>query len=163
MYQRILVPVDGSPTSTGGLDEAIRLASLVGAQLRLVHVLDDIVIGSGFETAATYLHDVLPMRRKAGERILEDARTRVASAGLAVDTVLVENVGHRTSEIVVAQANAWHAELIVLGTHGRRGVGRFVIGSDAEQILRMAPVPVLLVRGEPSLDDVPVGTTAPTV
>jgi nucleotide-binding universal stress UspA family protein len=58
---------------------------------------------------------------------------------------------------VIEQAKAWGADLIVIGTHGRRGVGRLLLGSDAEQIVRMAPVPVLLVRAP----EVKEGTAAP--
>ena len=53
----------------------------------------------------------------------------------------------RSSDLVIAKAKEWGAQLIVLGTHGRRGVGRMLLGSDAEQVLRQSPVPVLLVRG----------------
>ena len=73
-------------------------------------------------------------------------REGVAAAGVPVETALVESQGERVSEIVVEQARAWPADLIVIGTHGRRGVDRVLMGSDAEQIARRAPVPVLLVR-----------------
>jgi nucleotide-binding universal stress UspA family protein len=69
---------------------------------------------------------------------------------VAVDKVLVECYARRTSEVVCEQANAWHADLIVVGTHGRRGVRRMMLGSDAEQIVREAPVPVLVVRAPES-------------
>jgi nucleotide-binding universal stress UspA family protein len=63
-----------------------------------------------------------------------------------VDSVLDDTLGGRISDRVLAQAQQWPAQLIVIGTHGRRGVGRLLLGSDAEQVLRQAPVPVLLVR-----------------
>ena len=131
MYQRILVPIEGSPTSTRGLDEAIRLAQLTGATLRLLHVLDDLVLATSFETGATYMNDVLPMIRKAGESILMIGKARVAAAGVTVDTLLLECFAKRTSEIVIAQAQAWKADLIVLGTHGRRGIGRLLMGRSS--------------------------------
>ena len=146
MYQRILVPFDGSPTSTRGLDEAIALARLTGARLRLLHLVDDLVYASGFETGAVYLSDVLPVMRQAGRTILANGRDRAQRAGLEVDTELVEGMGPRLAEVVAEQAATWGADLIVIGTHGRRGVGRMLLGSDAEQVLRSAPVPVLLVR-----------------
>ena len=65
---------------------------------------------------------------------------------MPVDTVLIENLDARVSQLVVEHARAWGADLIVLGTHGRRGLARVLMGSDAEQIARTAPVPVLLVR-----------------
>jgi nucleotide-binding universal stress UspA family protein len=145
MYQRILVPYDGSPTSTLGLDEAVKLARLTGAELRLIHVVDDLAFATGFESATVYVGDVLPMMRAAGAEILAQGKARVGS-GVEVDTVLLEGMATRVCDVVVEQVRAWNADLIVIGTHGRRGVGRLLMGSDAEQIVRLAPVPVLLVR-----------------
>ena len=146
MYQRILVPVDGSSTSTRGLDEAIKLAKLTGASLRLIHVVDPLTFATGFELYGAYAGNVIPLMKEAGEKILEQARTLVAASGVKVDTLLFDSLATRVSDTVVEQAKAWDADLIVIGTHGRRGVKRLMLGSDAEQIVRMAPVPVLLVR-----------------
>ncbi len=146
MYRRILVPIDGSATSAHGLDEAIKLAKLTGASLRLMHVGDELAFATGFETYPTYAADLAPLMKQAGEEILEQGRACVAANGIAVDTQLFETFATRVSELVVEQAKAWGADLIVIGTHGRRGVGRLLLGSDAEQIVRTAPVPVLLVR-----------------
>jgi nucleotide-binding universal stress UspA family protein len=82
MYQRILEPIDGSPTSNRGLDEAIQLAKLTGASLRLIHVVDEMTFATGFETYAAYAGDVIPMMRQAGEEILALGKARVAAAGL---------------------------------------------------------------------------------
>ena len=143
MYKRILVPVDGSATSNRGLDEAIRLAKLTGARLRLVHVVDGLIFSTGFELATGDIFGVLV---EAGAKILSEARARVEASNVAVDTFLPETFGGRVCDIVNTQAKVWSADLIVIGTHGRRGVGRLFIGSDAEQIVRTATVPVLLVR-----------------
>ena len=145
MYQRILVPVDGSATSNRGLDEAIRLAQLSGARLRLVHVVDGLIFSTGFELSTG---DILGVLVDAGVQILSEAKARVEASGVAVDTYLPEAFGGRVCDIVNAQAKLWNADLVVIGTHGRRGVRRFLIGSDAEQIVRTASVPVLLVRPE---------------
>ena len=142
-YRRILVPVDGSPTSNAGLDEAIKLAKLTGARIRLVHVLDGNLFGIGCET---FVGDVLGMLSEAGARILTEAKARVDSSGAPVDTFITDMFGERVCDVVADQANIWKADLIVLGTHGRRGARRLLLGSDAEQIVRSAPVPVLLVR-----------------
>ena len=143
MYQRILVPVDGSKTSDCGLEEAVRLASMTGARLRLVHVVDGPVFSTGMEFITA---DVYGLLIEAGAQVLSEAKAKVESAGIAVDTFLSEAFGERVCDVVLAQVKLWNADLIVIGTHGRRGVGRLLIGSDAEQILRAAPVPVLLVR-----------------
>ena len=143
MYERILVPVDGSPMSTQGLDEAIKLAKLTGACLRLVHVVDQLTFATGYEI---YTGDVIGMLREAGEQILGVAKARAQAGGIAATTFLCETFGTRVCDLVIEQAKEWQADLIVIGSHGRRGVSRLLLGSDAEQVVRMAPVPVLLVH-----------------
>lgn len=146
MYQRILVPIDGSRTSLKGLGEAIRLAKLAGGALRLIHVVDELKYVTGFETGAAYNEDLVPLMEEAGRQVLELGRKTAQRDGIEAETVLFTTLAGRVSDLVVEQAKAWNADLIVIGTHGRRGVGRVLMGSDAEQILRSAPVPVLLVR-----------------
>jgi nucleotide-binding universal stress UspA family protein len=146
MYERILVPVDGSATSAAGLGEAMKLAKLTGAQLRLLHVVDDMPLAMSAEGYGAMTADLLSLLGEAGQKILQAARERVAAAGIAVDTVIFDSLGGRVCDRVAEQAAEWKADLIVLGTHGRRGIGRMVLGSDAEQVLRTSPVPVLLVR-----------------
>ena len=146
MYERILVPVDGSATSNLGLDEAIELAKLTGAQIRLLHVVDEMPFVMSADGYGATSADVLKILREDGAAILQNARSRVRDSSVAVDTVLYESFSGRICQKVVDEANEWKADLVVLGTHGRRGVERLVLGSDAEQIARTAPVPVLLVR-----------------
>jgi len=143
MYQRILVPVDGSPTSHRGLEEAIQVAKLTHARLRLVHILDQLSLTLYTQSFAVNRLDEL---RAGGAMILDKAQTLVREHGIEVDTVLVDNFSGPVDETVVSEASKWPADLIVLGTHGRRGIGRWTLGSDAERILRIAPCPVLLVR-----------------
>lgn len=146
MYERILVPIDGSETSSAGLQEAIRLAKLTGSQLRLLHAVDEMPFVMSAEGYSAISADVLALLHEAGEQILQNGRTLVRESGLAVDTVLFDSLSGRLCDLVAEEARKWHADLIVLGTHGRRGVGRLLMGSDAEQIVRSAPVSVLLVR-----------------
>lgn len=148
MYQRILVPTDGSATSEKGLAEAIALAKLSGGRIRLVHVVDAMSVAMGADGFASYSAEVLPLLREAGTEILRRARERVQDAGVTVDVTLREVLAGRVADQVIEEATAWPADLIVIGTHGRRGVRRLVLGSDAEQVLRVSSVPVLLVRGE---------------
>jgi nucleotide-binding universal stress UspA family protein len=146
MYQRILVPVDGSATSNAGLAEAIKLAKLTGAQLRLIHVIDEMPFLMNAEGYGPLSGDLLATLKETGENILQQARMLVKDNDIAVDTALFESLTGRLSDRVAEQAKEWNADLIVLGTHGRRGMNRMLLGSGAEQILRTAPVPVLLVR-----------------
>lgn len=159
MYSRILVPVDGSPTSDAGLDEAIRLARLSGGRIRLAHLVDELPY---LPESATFGATVPEVNRPAverGDRLLRRRRARVADEGLAVDTVQEEGIGKPLAEFVCEQVDAWQADVIVLGTHGRRGMSRLLLGSGAEQIVRRANVPVLLVRftdrGDPARREQP--------
>ncbi len=147
MYQRILVPIDGSPTSDKGLSEAISLARLTGGRIRLLHVIDALPVAVGADAFAGYSAEILPLMREGGQTILDQARQRVVEAGVSVDTTMREIIAGRVCDLVLEEAAGWLADIIVLGTHGRRGVRRLMLGSDAEQILRSAPVPVLLVHG----------------
>ena len=150
MYQRILVPIDGSSTSGRGLDEAIQLARLTGGRLRLAHVIDELSFALAMDAYAGYDGNWLEELRANATRMLEAARARAAEKDVEADIVILDNFKGTVHDQVIAQAQASKAELIVIGTHGRRGIGRWVMGSSAEHILRMSPVPVLLVRAPES-------------
>jgi nucleotide-binding universal stress UspA family protein len=145
-YTRILMPIDGSPTSDKALAEAIRLAQSPGARLRLLHVVDELSYVNGFEPAMNYLKDTLPLMQQAGEKLLARAREKAEGQGVPTDSVLIVGGPGRLWEHVVEQAGSMQADLVVVGSHGRRGLGRVLLGSDAEQIVRHAPGPVLVVR-----------------
>lgn len=151
MFKRILVPVDGSRTSEHGLAQALMLARSQRATLHLLHVLDEhILIGYAEAGAvAAVTEEFLDALRESGEKILERARAKAAKAGVRSKTVLADNIMGSIAEVIVAQARKARADLIVMGTHGRRGVTRLVLGSAAEGVVRSAPVPVLLVRAAP--------------
>ncbi len=146
MYTHILVPVDGSPTSDRGLEEAVKLAKLTGARIRLIHVIDQLFYAGGMEGFGAMTVDLIPLLREGGARTLQTCKIRVEATGVPVDTVLFDSSDGRVCDLVVTEATNWPADLIVIGTHGRRGVGRVFMGSDAEQIVRHATTPVLLVR-----------------
>ena len=158
MYQRILVPVDGSPTSNAGLAEAIRLAELTGAHMRVLHVVDEMPFIMGADGYAALSGDVFTMLKESGRAVLEQARLKVHVAGIPVEAALFESLSGRLCDRVAQQVQEWGADVIVVGTHGRRGVGRMLLGSDAEQIVRTSTVPVLLVRGTPAEPDHPTAT-----
>jgi len=146
MYQRILVPVDGSSSCRHGLSEAIAVAKLTGGSIRLIHVIDEPLVALGFDGAALGAGDLFELVREGGQRVLADATEVVKLAGVPVDDRLLDSFDGRVCNLVAKAAQDWPADLIVIGTHGRRGVDRLLLGSDAEQILRLSPVPVLLVR-----------------
>lgn len=145
MYQHILVPVDGSTTSDRALQEALKLAQQQGAQLRLIYVLENILFPDNeayFDYAA--LQEVV---KRNGENVLERAKTAAQQAGIEAETMLLETAGERIASVIVAEAQRWPADLIVIGTHGRSGFNRLLFGSVAEGVVRTAQIPVLLIRG----------------
>jgi len=146
MYSRILVPIDGSKTAAAGLREAIRLAKDQGAALRVVHVVDKMAI-IGVTESGMNPRPVLAKLARSGRAVLDEARRSAKKAGLAAETVLHEPVTKRVADEVLREAKRWKADLIVMGTHGHRGIRRLVLGSDADQVVRKAEVPVLLVHG----------------
>lgn len=145
MYKRILVPVDGSPASSRGLGEAINLGRDQGSEMLLIHIVDDWKVATG-DIATVNLEAGSRRLRQAGQALLREAEARVRQAGVPVTTVLLEELGLPVGACIVQRARDWPADLIVCGTHGRRGVRRLLLGSDAEYILRHTPVPILLLR-----------------
>jgi nucleotide-binding universal stress UspA family protein len=145
-YKRIMVPVDGSSTSKAGLNEALKLARPVNAALLLVNVMDEQMAFSSIEMAAS-VPAMLDSMRASGNRILKAAALAARVKGVKAQTALVESFGTRVADTLVKQAKRWRADIIVMGTHGRRGVNRLVMGSDADLVVRYAGVPVLLVHG----------------
>jgi nucleotide-binding universal stress UspA family protein len=145
MYERILVPVDGSPTSNLGLKEAIKLAQAQGSRLCLFHVVNEMVLIGDMQGAA-YVGDLIGALEQAGKAILATAEQQCRKQNVPFESSSVATVGGSVAELIVKQAKKWKADLIVLGTHGRRGITHMVMGSDAEGVVREAPVPVLLVR-----------------
>jgi len=128
MYQRIVAPIDGNASAFGGLREAIALAMRTGALLRLVYVVQE-----------------LPHIAFAQE-ILDSALSMCREHGVRAETHLYQSLGAAVADTIIDDAIKWNAQLIAMGTHGRRGITRAVLGSDAEAMVRRSPVPVLLVR-----------------
>ncbi len=145
MYKRILVPIDGSDTARRGLKEAIALATQLKATLRLLHVTSDFPVMLEMSNTLNFDKYREGMHQYGREQ-LENARTLAQGLGLEVETQLRDLKGGRVADAIVDEAASAGCDLIVIGTHGRRGVNRALLGSDAESVLRASPVPVLLVR-----------------
>jgi|SRR6185437_7390641 len=148
MYKHILVAIDGSETSNKALQEAITLAKETHATLRLCHVIDLTVIYSDLD--APFLFGSQGASEAARRKVIEDATATARAAGIEFDskTIVLDRPGEHIYEAVEAEAKAWPADLIAVGTHGRRGIRRLFLGSVAEGITRVASKPVLLIRGE---------------
>lgn len=144
MYKRILVAVDGSETSNKALVSALQLAREAGGRIRAIHVFDMMAYMTGYEFSPSVLEQAQAAARKAVGDALEIAR----SAGVPAEGDLVDEPGRRLGDVVADQARAFDADLVVVGTHGRHGFARALLGSGAEQVIRLAPVPVLVVRAK---------------
>ena len=146
MYRRLLVPIDGRPPSAAALNEAIRLARACGARLRLVHVLDALSFTNSLGSAPASWADVMTRTTRQGESMLESARSHAEAMGLATETTLCEGCGGSIATLIVEMAVSWEADLIVAGAPTRQDVGRVTMRSNARDIVRTSPVPVLLVK-----------------
>ena len=140
MYSTILHPTDGSEASAAAADHAIELAAANDATLRLLYVVD--VSALAADDFGTVLLDDL---ERSGQAALNDLAARAEAAG--VECVAVVETGTPSREIV-ADAETSGADLVVMGTHGRTGLDRFLLGSVAERVVRTAGVPVLVVPPE---------------
>jgi nucleotide-binding universal stress UspA family protein len=147
MYKRIIVAIDGSSTSKLALRHAIKLAKEGQSALCIVHAVD--LVNVNVETVdgmSNYEEAV----RKSGNQILKHAAALAKKAGVRSETRLldVQRFRDRIADEIAREARNWRADLIVIGTHGRRGLSRVFLGSAAEAVLRIASVPVLLIRGK---------------
>ena len=148
MYKRILVPVDGSQTATKALRSALQMAKESGGVVRIIHLIDATAYLSGAAQIGGYPTDLASSMRDEGKKMLDDAMAVATTMGAQADTQLFDSFDGRLADVVSDAAKAWNADVVVVGTHGRRGIGRVLLGSGAEQILRQAPVPVLVIRSD---------------
>ena len=149
MYKRILVALDGSDTSKRGLAEAVKLAKdSPDVALRLVSVINTELIALEYAAAGTSSEDFLGDLGKVGSLALQEAEALCRQNGVRSESVLLQTASGKTGDQIVKQASEWSADLIVLGTHGRGALGRLLLGSTAEFLLRHTPVPLLLIRKE---------------
>jgi len=145
MYSRILVPVDGSAPSECGLREAIRIAQATRASLVVVNVVNEFPILMDPVAMSDY-NNLLESLRRNGEEIAGKAARAVRDAGLECESMVLDATGVSVAALIVDQVAERRCDLVVMGTHGRRGMRRLALGSDAELVVRRCPVPVLLVK-----------------
>ncbi|MDR2324337.1 MAG: universal stress protein [Acidovorax sp.] len=144
MFKHILVPVDGSETSMLSVAKAAGLAKAFGSEVTAVYVLDPYPftgVGADFAYGqAQYLSAATAEANTA----LEAVKKLMTEAGVEVKTMVGE--GHAIHEGIVRVADSVGADLIVMGSHGRRGLEKLVLGSVAQRVLSTARIPVLVVR-----------------
>lgn len=143
-FKNILVPVDGSSTSYAAVDKAVEFAKAFNSKITLVQVLTlDPYIAAEY-ISASQTNDLIERARISIEKNLQEALEKFQGTNLEVETKLLEGqVVH--SEIAKA-ADELHADLIIIGSHGRTGLKKFFLGSVAQSILGSSEVPVLIVR-----------------
>jgi universal stress protein A len=138
-----LVPTDFSASAKQALDYAIRLACTLNARLTVLHVIQPVPMagpGMGIVLPETYLQEV----KEGVQGSMEEALTRVTAAGLTAERIVLYGIPFQE---IIETAKARQVDLIVMGTHGRTGLMYVLLGSVAEQVIRLAPCSVLVVRG----------------
>ncbi|CAM3537759.1 universal stress protein [Legionella longbeachae] len=147
MYKNIMLAIDGSEVSNCAIEEIIKLSKDQDINLRIIHVVDESIYSSGFDFDYASL---LKLAIEEGQDILDKATKKIeAQSTIVVEKQLLElkQLRGRVAEIIVKEAKKWPTDLLVVGTHGRRGFSRFFLGSVADNIIRIATIPVLLIRG----------------
>ncbi len=148
MYKRIVVAIDGSKISNLALREAIKLAKDQRAMLRLIHVVDEMPAYIAMGEVPYSIEDYRKSMREGGRKVLAAAAAKAKLGLVRFDTKLaVADLSTRIWEVMNREAKRWRADLVVIGTHGRRGFDRFILGSVAEGVIRLAGTPVLVVHG----------------
>lgn len=140
MYDRILLPTDGSTTTDRALEHALDVASHSDATIHVLHVIDATVFANDVETGT-----IVEEFETAGERIVTEVAERARAADVAVATDVVRGTPHQT---ILEYGSEHDIDLIVMGTHGRTGLDRYLLGSVTERVVRLSPIPVLTVRSE---------------
>jgi nucleotide-binding universal stress UspA family protein len=147
MFKKILVALDGSSTANLALKEAVTLAKEGGSKVRGVFVVDAYHVTPEVEFIT--VQEVIDSMRSEAASILAKAQKKFDVVGIKADTKVLETdaTDGRIAEAIAREAKDWSANLIIVGTHGRRGLSHLLLGSVAESIVRVATKPVLLIRG----------------
>ena len=149
MYKRIMVAIDDSFATSKVLDSAIESARQHGAKLAICHAIDETIFAQ--REAAIMLSSsvgkVALNLKESAQVFVDQAAETARKAGIEVETLIVESELGHVAEMLADASAKWQADLLVVGTHGRRGVERFFVGSVAEKLVSKANASLLLVRG----------------
>ena len=140
MYDTILVPVDGSEPSTAAIEHARNLAQHESATVHVIHAIE---MRSPGVTMGRVPTDVMTDVQEEAEQLVSDATDTLEAAGIDTRSEVVDGTA---SEAIPEYASEHDIDLIVMGTHGRTGVKRVLLGSATERTLRAADAPVLVVE-----------------
>ena len=146
-YQHLLVPTDGSEISGRAVDQAVELAAALGARVRFLHVQNNYpisLVGVGELVEASTIEALVEAAGKRAEEILQQALAAASAAGVPAErTVLMNPLPHKA---ILEEASAAGCDLIVMGSHGRRGLEGLLLGSETQRVLLGSSTPVLVVR-----------------
>lgn len=151
MYRHILVPIDGSDQSRHVATHAYDLAAQLRARVTILHVLEDLgvpYVQYGMEPYVdleSVSPEVIEAQHANAQQLVDDAVAQ-APEGVEASGRVIEAAGRRIAEIVAEIASGSDVDLVVMGTHGHRGLSRIFLGSVADGVIRAADVPVTLVR-----------------
>lgn len=148
MYKKILVAIDSSSISDRALKEAVTLAKDMGSRLRIVHAVDASLAKTNELEGIIDVDEFKQKLRQGGKVLLGKAQEKAKQSGVDAETGLLDIDGKRIAGALGEDATSWQADLIVMGTHGRTGFSYLLMGSVAEDFIRIAKAPILLVHGE---------------
>jgi nucleotide-binding universal stress UspA family protein len=144
MFKHILIPVDGSDNSQRAIDKAIALAQAFKSQVTAIYVIDPYAF-TGAGTDFAYGHsEYLSAATAEGKQALQIAKDAFQTVGIEINSNLVD--GHSTYKVILEEAAEIGVDLIVMGSHGRKGLEKLILGSVTSQVLSHAHLPVLVVR-----------------
>jgi nucleotide-binding universal stress UspA family protein len=149
MHKHILIPTDGSETAQKGVDYGLDLARSLNARATVVTVTDPypvpgLALGAGWIPSDGEVSDYYAAQKKAADKILQDVKS--AAVKLGMDVAIVHISEARAADAILQTAQDHGADLIVMASHGRRGVSRLVLGSQTAEVLALADIPVLVVK-----------------
>lgn len=144
MYKRILIAIDDSYSGQLLIHETVKLVENQPVKIKIIHVADESFTNWGWAITDETRISIL----KHGENIITEMQSFIKDQALECETELVELYGsqYRVEDMITHAVNSWKADLLIIGTHGRSGFNHLFLGSVAEKVIRMAQVPILLVR-----------------
>ena len=144
-YKHLLVPVDESPMSYAAAEQALSLAKDLNCPVTIMSVIAvDPFVGVDFYKVAPAITDYFMQAEQNAQNRLAEIQQSFIREGISVDTKIIRGVA--ASEGIVQIANEIGADLIIMGSHGRTGVKKMMLGSVAQNVLTQSPVPVLIVK-----------------
>jgi nucleotide-binding universal stress UspA family protein len=146
MYERILVPTDGSPAAEAAVEQAVSLAAQYDATIHALYVVDT----SAYSTLEAGAEVIINALEDEGEKAVGDIAAAAADADVEAETTVTAGTAYRS---ILGYVDDHDIDLVVMGTHGRRGLDRYLLGSVTERIVRTATVPVLTVRQQKEEDE----------